>query len=76
MNEKRELKIKNLVTKDGKVYKKDDMPIEIILSTAIEKVSFPQNIVKLEVYETSEETEEYLFSIYIGEVFIRKLSNH
>lgn len=52
------------------------MPIEIILSTAIEKVSFPQNIVKLEVYETSEETEEYLFSIYIGEVFIRKLSNH
>ena len=65
-----------IVTKDGKVYKKDDMPIEIILSTAIEKVSFPQNIVKLEVYETSEETEEYLFSIYIGEVFIRKLSNH
>lgn len=37
MNEKRELKIKNLVTKDGKVYKKDDMPTEIILSTEIEK---------------------------------------
>ena len=72
MNEKRELKIKNLVTKDGKVYKKDDMPIEIILSTEIEKVSFPQNIVKLEVYETSEETDEYLFSIYIGEVFYKK----
>lgn len=72
MNEKRELKIKNLVTKDGKVYKKDDMPIEIILSTEIEKISFPQNIVKLEVYETSEETEEYLFSIYIGEVFYKK----
>ena len=72
MNEKRELKIKNLVTKDGKVCKKDDMPIEIILSTEIEKVSFPQNIVKLEVYETSEETEEYLFSIYIGEVFYKK----
>ena len=76
MNEKRELKIKNLVTKDGKVYKKDDMPIEIILSTEIEKISFPQNIVKLEVYDTSEETEEYLFSIYIGEVFLRKLFNH
>ena len=76
MNEKRELKIKNLVTKDGEVYKKDDMPIEIILSTEIEKVSFPQNIVKLEVYETSEETEEYLFAIYIGEVFFRKLFNH
>lgn len=72
MNEKRELKIKNLVTKDGKVYKKDDMPIEIILSTEIEKISFPQNIVKLEVYETSEETEEYLFPIYIGEVFYRQ----
>ena len=71
MNEKRELKIKNLVTKDGKVYKKDDMPIEIILSTEIE-ISFPQNIVKLEVYETSEETEEYLFAIYIGEVFYKK----
>ena len=41
MNEKRELKIKNLVTKDGKVYKKDDMPIEIILSTEIEKYLFP-----------------------------------
>ena len=40
MNEKRELKIKNLVTKDGKVCKKDDMPIEIILSTEIEKVSY------------------------------------
>ena len=72
MNEKRELKIKNLVTKDGKVYKKDDMPIEIILSTENEKISFPQNIVKLEVYETSEETEEYLFAIYIGEVFYKK----
>lgn len=72
MNEKRELKIKNLVTKDGEVYKKDDMPIEIILSTEIEKISFPQNIVKLEVYETSEETEEYLFPIYIGEVFYRQ----
>lgn len=72
MNEKRELKIKNLVTKDGKVYKKDDMPIEIILSTEIEKISFPQNIVKLEVYETSEETDEYLFPIYIGEVFYRQ----
>ena len=76
MNEKRELKIKNLVTKDGKVYKKDDMPIEIILSTEIEKISFPEHIVKLEVYETCEETEEYLFAIYIGEVFLRKLFNH
>ena len=38
MNEKKELKIKNLVTKDGKVYKKDDMPTEIILSTEIEKI--------------------------------------
>ena len=72
MNEKRELKIKNLVTKDGKVYKKDDMPIEIILSTEIEKKSFPQNIVKLEVYETCEETEEYLFPIYIGEGFYKE----
>ena len=26
----------------------------------------------MEVYETSEETEEYLFSIYIGEVFYKK----
>ena len=25
----------------------------------------------MEVYETSEETEEYLFSIYIGEVFYK-----
>lgn len=47
MNEKRELKIKNLVTKDGKVYKKDDMPIEIILSTEIEKISFPQKYCKI-----------------------------
>lgn len=48
------------------------MPIEIILSTEIEKISFPQNIVKLEVYETCEETEEYLFPIYIGEVFYKE----
>ncbi len=76
MNEKRELKIKNLVTKDGKVYKKDDMPIEIILSTEIEKISFPQNIVKLEVYETCEE-QKNTYLLYTSEkFFIRKLFNH
>lgn len=76
MNEKRELKIKNLVTKDGKVYKKDDMPIEIILSTEIEKISFPQNIVKLEVYETCEEQKNTYFLYTSEKVFIRKLFNH
>ncbi len=76
MNEKRELKIKNLVTKDGKVYKKDDMPIEIILSTGIEKISFPQNIVKLEVYETCEEQKNTYFLYTSEKFFIRKLFNH
>lgn len=76
MNEKRELKIKNLVTKDGKVYKKDDMPIEIILSTEIEKISFPQNIVKLEVYETCEEQKNTYFLYTSEKFFIRKLFNH
>ena len=76
MNEKRELKIKNLVTKDGKVYKKDDMPIEIILSTEIEKISFPQNIVKLEVHETSEEQKNTYFLYTSEKFFIRKLFNH
>lgn len=72
MNEKRELKIKNLVTKDGKVYKKDDMPIEIILSTEIEKISFPQNIVKLEVYEiinSNKKKQNLVRTIYVGEIY-------
>ncbi len=40
MNEKKELKIKHLVTKDGKVYKKDDMPIEIIFQQKLKNYHF------------------------------------
>ena len=69
---KKEIKNKKFSNKRWQSLQKDDMPIEIILSTEIEKISFPQNIVKLEVYETCEETEEYLFAIYIGEGFYKE----
>ena len=72
MNEKRELKIKNIVTKAGRIYEKDNMPVEVCLSKENEKMLFPQDIVKLEVYETIGEKEEFLFPIYIGEVFYKQ----
>ena len=68
MNEKRELKIKNLVTKDGKVYKKDDMPIEIILSTEIEKISFPQNIVNWKYMKLAKK-QKNTYLLYTSEKF-------
>lgn len=73
MNEKTELKLKNLVDKTGKIIEKDNKPIEIILSRKTREVEFPQDVVKLELCETIDGTDHFLYFIYVGEVYPERI---
>ena len=72
MHEKTELKLKKLVDKTGKIIEKDNKPIEIILSRKTREVEFPQDVVKLEICETIDGTDHFLYFIYVGEIFYRQ----
>lgn len=68
------LKIINTNSK-GFLFLKDksNSPLVLELPCDLESVEFPNNILKLEVFEKQDGKEEYICAIYVGEVYPERI---
>lgn len=52
---------------------KSNSPLVLELPCDLESVEFPNNILKLEVFEKQDGKEEYICAIYVGEVYPERI---
>ena len=68
------LKIINTNSKGFSFLKdKSNSPLVLELPCDLESVEFPNNILKLEVFEKQDGKEEYICAIYVGEVYPERI---
>lgn len=68
------LKIINTNSKGFSFLKdKSNSPLVLELPCNLESVEFPNNILKLEVFEKQDGKEEYICAIYVGEVYLERI---
>lgn len=68
------LKIINTNSKGFSFLKdKSNSPLVLELPCNLESVEFPNNILKLEVFEKQDGKEEYICAIYVGEVYPERI---